>query len=166
MGQKISPTGFRLAVNKNFASKWYANSKNFPIMLLEDIKVRTYLKKKLAGASVGKVVIERPTKNAKITIYCTAAVQILTDATVVSTGTTGTKGVFVGALTNFPTSVTLRLSVVSTRESAVIAIIGISQTHATEKSVLDRVKETAKSINKEVNKPVNPKPCPPIAVRG
>jgi small subunit ribosomal protein S3 len=69
MGQKISPTGFRLAVHKNFASKWYANSKNFPVMLLEDIKVRTYLKKKLANASVGKIVIERPTKNAKITIY-------------------------------------------------------------------------------------------------
>ncbi len=69
MGQKISPIGFRLAVHKNFASKWYANSKNFPIMLLEDIKVRTYLKKRLANASVGKVIIERPTKNAKITIY-------------------------------------------------------------------------------------------------
>ena len=69
MGQKISPIGFRLAVHKNFASKWYANSKNFPIMLLEDIKVRTYLKKRLAKASVGKVIIERPTKNAKITIY-------------------------------------------------------------------------------------------------
>jgi small subunit ribosomal protein S3 len=69
MGQKISPIGFRLAVHKNFASKWYANSKNFPIMLLEDIKVRTYLKKKLASASVGKIIIERPAKNAKITIY-------------------------------------------------------------------------------------------------
>jgi len=69
MGQKISPTGFRLVVTKNWASKWYANSKNFPIMLLEDIKVRTYLKKKLASASVGKIVIERPAKNAKITIY-------------------------------------------------------------------------------------------------
>ena len=69
MGQKISPIGFRLAVHKNFASKWYANSKNFPIMLLEDIKVRTYLKKKLANASVGKIIIERPARNAKITIY-------------------------------------------------------------------------------------------------
>ena len=69
MGQKISPIGFRLAVHKNFASKWYANSKHFPIMLLEDIKVRTYLKKKLANASVGKVIIERPARNAKITIY-------------------------------------------------------------------------------------------------
>ena len=69
MGQKINPTGFRLSVLKNWTSKWYANSKNFPVMLNEDIKVREYLKRKLAHASVGKVIIERPAKNAKITIY-------------------------------------------------------------------------------------------------
>ena len=55
MGQKIHPTGFRLSVLKNWSSKWYANSKNFPVMLNEDIKVREYLKKKLAHASVGRV---------------------------------------------------------------------------------------------------------------
>ena len=69
MGQKIHPTGFRLSVNKNWASRWYANSKNFATMLNEDLKVRDYLKKRLAHASVGKVVIERPAKNARITIY-------------------------------------------------------------------------------------------------
>ena len=69
MGQKINPTGFRLSVNRNWGSKWYANSKNFPGMLAEDIKVREYLKKKLSHAAVGKVVIERPAKNARITIY-------------------------------------------------------------------------------------------------
>jgi len=69
MGQKIHPTGFRLSVLKNWSSKWYANSKNFPVMLNEDIKVREYLKKKLAHASVGRVIIERPSKNARITIY-------------------------------------------------------------------------------------------------
>jgi small subunit ribosomal protein S3 len=69
MGQKINPTGFRLSVLKNWTSKWYANSKNFPVMLIEDIKVREYLKRKLAHASVGRVIIERPAKNAKITIY-------------------------------------------------------------------------------------------------
>jgi len=45
MGQKINPTGFRLSVNRNWTSKWYANSKNFPGMLIEDIRVREYLKK-------------------------------------------------------------------------------------------------------------------------
>jgi len=69
MGQKINPTGFRLSVNRNWASKWYANSKNFPTMLAEDVKVREYLKKKLSHAAVGRVVIERPAKNARITIY-------------------------------------------------------------------------------------------------
>src|SRR5512140_785856 len=69
MGQKIHPTGFRLAVNRNWASKWFANSKNFGPTLKEDIKVREYLKKKLAHASVGRVTIERPAKNARITIH-------------------------------------------------------------------------------------------------
>ena len=48
MGQKINPIGFRLAVNRNWSSKWYANSRNFAPMLAEDIKVRTFLKGKLA----------------------------------------------------------------------------------------------------------------------
>ena len=69
MGQKIHPTGFRLSVLKNGSSRWYANTKNFPGMLHEDIKVREYLKKKLAHASLGRVIIERPSKNARITIY-------------------------------------------------------------------------------------------------
>ena len=69
MGQKIHPIGFRLSVNKDWASRWYANSKNFATMLNEDLKVRDYLKKRLAHASVGKVVIERPAKDARITIH-------------------------------------------------------------------------------------------------
>jgi small subunit ribosomal protein S3 len=69
MGQKIHPAGFRLSVNRNWDSKWYANDKNFATMLNEDIRVREFLKKKLSHAAVGRVVIERPTKNAKITIY-------------------------------------------------------------------------------------------------
>ena len=69
MGQKIHPTGFRLAVTKNWSSRWYANSKDFPGMLHEDVKVREYLKRKLAHASVGRVLIERPAKNARVTVY-------------------------------------------------------------------------------------------------
>ena len=45
MGQKINPIGFRLSVNRNWSSKWFANTKNFPGMLLEDIRVREYLEK-------------------------------------------------------------------------------------------------------------------------
>ena len=69
MGQKIHPTSFRLAVLRNWTSRWYANDRNFPTMLIEDIKVREYLRKKLAHAAVSKIVIERPAKNAKITIH-------------------------------------------------------------------------------------------------
>ena len=69
MGQKIHPTGFRLAVKRNWASRWYASNNNFAGMLQEDIGVREYLKKKLKNASVGRVIIERPAKNARITIF-------------------------------------------------------------------------------------------------
>ena len=69
MGQKINPVGFRLAVNKNWSSRWYANTKNFAPMLAEDIKVRDFLKRKLSHASVGRVLIERPAKDARITIF-------------------------------------------------------------------------------------------------
>jgi small subunit ribosomal protein S3 len=69
MGQKIHPVGFRLAVNRNWSSRWYANNRNFAPMLAEDIKVRDFLKRKLAHASVGRVLIERPAKDARITIF-------------------------------------------------------------------------------------------------
>lgn len=69
MGQKIHPTGFRLAVARNWASRWYANNNNFASMLNEDLKARAYLKKKLKNASVGHVTIERPAKNARFTIF-------------------------------------------------------------------------------------------------
>jgi small subunit ribosomal protein S3 len=69
MGQKIHPIGFRLSVTRDWTSRWYANSKSFAKMLREDIEVRDYLKKKLAHASVGRVVIERPAKNARVTIF-------------------------------------------------------------------------------------------------
>ena len=69
MGQKIHPTGFRLSVTRNWASRWYAGNGNFAAMLNEDLKARAYLKKKLKNASVGRIVIERPAKNARFTIY-------------------------------------------------------------------------------------------------
>lgn len=69
MGQKIHPTGFRLAVTRNWSSRWYAGNGNFASMLNEDLKARVYLKKKLKNASVARIVIERPAKNARFTIY-------------------------------------------------------------------------------------------------
>ena len=69
MGQKIHPTGFRLSVSRNWASRWYASNRDFAGMLGEDIKVREYLKAKLKNAAVSRVLIERPAKNARITIF-------------------------------------------------------------------------------------------------
>jgi len=69
MGQKIHPTGFRLSVSRNWSSRWYASDRDFAGMLAEDIKVREYLKVKLKNASVSRVLIERPAKNARITIF-------------------------------------------------------------------------------------------------
>jgi small subunit ribosomal protein S3 len=69
MGQKIHPTGFRLSVSRNWSSRWYANNNDFAGMLQEDIKVREYLKAKLKNAAVSRILIERPAKNARITIF-------------------------------------------------------------------------------------------------
>ncbi len=69
MGQKINPTGFRLGVSRAWTSRWYANSKTFADKLNEDHKVRSYLLNKLKNANVSKVTIERPAKNARITIH-------------------------------------------------------------------------------------------------
>ena len=69
MGQKINPTGFRLAVTRDWGSRWFASSRDYAGMLHEDLKVRDYLKKRLAHASVSRVIIERPAKNARITLY-------------------------------------------------------------------------------------------------
>jgi small subunit ribosomal protein S3 len=69
MGQKINPTGFRLSVSRNWNSRWFATGDDFSRMLGEDLKVREYLKKRLRSASVGRILIERPAKNARITIY-------------------------------------------------------------------------------------------------
>ncbi|MCF8210653.1 MAG: 30S ribosomal protein S3 [Rhodoferax sp.] len=69
MGQKIHPTGFRLSISRNWSSRWYASNRDFAGMLAEDIKVREYLKVKLKNASVSRILIERPAKNARITIF-------------------------------------------------------------------------------------------------
>jgi small subunit ribosomal protein S3 len=69
MGQKINPTGFRLAVSRNWGSRWFAAGPEFARKLGEDLKVRDFLRKKLRNASVGRILIERPAKNARITIF-------------------------------------------------------------------------------------------------
>jgi small subunit ribosomal protein S3 len=69
MGQKVHPTGIRLGIVADYASKWYADTKNYANYLNSDLKVRAYLKKKLYQASVSRIAIERTAGNANITIY-------------------------------------------------------------------------------------------------
>ena len=69
MGQKINPNGIRLGIVTDWTSKWYADSKNYPDLLVTDLEVRDFLKKKLSQASVSRIQIDRPAKNAHITVH-------------------------------------------------------------------------------------------------
>lgn len=72
MGQKVSPHGLRVGVIKDWNAKWYADKKNFADLLVEDNKVREYVKKKLYAAGVSKVLIERAAENKIRVIVLTA----------------------------------------------------------------------------------------------
>lgn len=69
MGQKVNPVGIRLGIVKDWASRWYASSKEFSDTLCADLKVRDFLRKRLAQAGISRIQIERPARNAKVTIY-------------------------------------------------------------------------------------------------
>jgi len=69
MGQKTNPIGLRIALTKDWRSKWYANKKEFGKLLTEDRKIRDLLKKKLESASVPKIEIERAATRCRITIF-------------------------------------------------------------------------------------------------
>jgi len=69
MGQKVHPTGIRLGIVKDWTSKWYATSRGYADLLNTDLEVRDFLKKRLSQASVSRIQIDRPAKNAHITIH-------------------------------------------------------------------------------------------------
>ena len=69
MGQKTNPTGFRLPLNKDWRSRWYAEKKEYGRLVVEDFKIRDILKKKLESASVPKIQIERAANRCRITIF-------------------------------------------------------------------------------------------------
>jgi small subunit ribosomal protein S3 len=68
MGQKVNPIGLRVGINRTWDSRWYAD-KDYAGLLHEDLKLRNYLHERLAQAGVSRIVIERPTKKARITIH-------------------------------------------------------------------------------------------------
>lgn len=69
MGQKVNPIGLRLGINRTSDSRWYADGDEYGILLHEDLKIRDFIFKELVQASISRVVIERPSKKARITIY-------------------------------------------------------------------------------------------------
>ena len=68
MGQKINPISFRLAVNKDWRSKWYATGKEYTDNLHEDLKIRKYIKKRLHMSGISKVIIERAWNSVRVTL--------------------------------------------------------------------------------------------------
>jgi len=69
MGQKINPIGLRLGINRTWDSRWFADGGDYGKLLLEDLYLRKELEKRLAGAGVSRIIIERPAKKARITIH-------------------------------------------------------------------------------------------------
>jgi small subunit ribosomal protein S3 len=69
MGHKVHPTGIRLGISKDWTSKWFANKSQYSGYLLADLRVRELLKKKLAQAGISKILIERPSNTARVTIH-------------------------------------------------------------------------------------------------
>ena len=69
MGQKVNPIAFRLAVNKDWRSKWYASGKDYTNKLHEDLAIRGYLKNKLVNAGLARVVIERAWNSVRVTLH-------------------------------------------------------------------------------------------------
>ena len=69
MGQKINPIGFRLQVNRTWDSRWFAESNAYGDLLLEDLKIRDFIKKECVQAGIARVIIERPHKKCRVTIH-------------------------------------------------------------------------------------------------
>ncbi|MGI9108459.1 MAG: 30S ribosomal protein S3, partial [Opitutales bacterium] len=69
MGQKVNPIGFRLAVRRNWESRWYATKRDFPANILEDYRIREFLKEKLRQAAVPRIFIERAGQKVRVRIW-------------------------------------------------------------------------------------------------
>ncbi len=69
MGQKVNPIGMRLQVNRTWDSRWYANTKDYGDLLLEDLKIREFIKEEAKQAGVSKVIIERPHGKCRVTVH-------------------------------------------------------------------------------------------------
>lgn len=69
MGQKVNPVGLRVGINRTWDSRWYADAEEYGSMLHEDLRIRNHLEGRLSNAGISKILIERPAKKARVTIY-------------------------------------------------------------------------------------------------
>ena len=69
MGQKVNPLGFRIGIIEEWRSRWYANKKEFGPLVLEDSKIRTYIKKECYSAAISRIDIERTRESVKVFVY-------------------------------------------------------------------------------------------------
>jgi len=69
MGQKVNPIGLRVGINRTWDSRWYAKGENYSKLLNEDLKIKKYLKEKLKGAAISRIIVERPAKLARVTVF-------------------------------------------------------------------------------------------------
>ena len=69
MGQKVNPIGMRLQVNRTWDSRWYADTKDYGDLLLEDLAIRAFIEKECVQAGISRVIIERPHKKCRVTVH-------------------------------------------------------------------------------------------------
>ena len=110
MGQKVSPHGLRVGVISDWDSKWYADKKNFADFLIEDNKIREFIKKKLYAAGISKTVIERAAENQ-------IKVSIMTDKPGIIIGRSGNGAEEIKAALEKMTGKTVRLNIVEVKKS-------------------------------------------------
>ena len=115
MGQKVNPIGMRLQVNRTWDSRWYADDKDYGNLLLEDLKIRDFIKKEAKQAGISRVIIERPHKKCRVTIHAARPGVII-----------GKKGADIEALRNKLANLTgseLHLNIVEVRKPEVDAAL-------------------------------------------
>jgi small subunit ribosomal protein S3 len=69
MGQKVNPVGMRLQINRTWDSRWFANTKDYGDLLLEDLKIKDFIRKEAKAAGISRVTIERPHRKCRVTVH-------------------------------------------------------------------------------------------------
>ena len=154
MGQKINPVGLRLQVNRTWESRWFANSKEYGDLLHEDLEIRKFIKKNCAQSGISRVIIERPHKKCRVTIYAARPGVII-----------GKKGADIETLKNKVSKLTnseLHLNIIEVRKPEIDAALvaesialqmerRVSIRRAMKRAVQSAMRQGAKGIRTEVS---------------